>query len=74
MVYPSVGKQIPPKDITSKTGDPLKESKDILKDKNNKQVCTSIGGLLNNKEMFRDKKGKQVRTHTEVVYTGKLSN
>ena len=57
----NVGKQIPPKEITSGTGEPLKETKDMLEDENNKQARTSTGGPLKNKEMLRDGNDKQVR-------------
>ena len=37
----SVGKQIPSKEIPLGTGGPLKETKNMLEDENDKQVCTS---------------------------------
>ena len=36
-----VGKQIPSEQIPSGTGEPLKETKDMLEEENNKQVCAS---------------------------------
>ena len=59
-----VQKQIPSKEIPLGNGEPLKETKDMLKDENDKQVCTSIGGPLKNKEMLRDKNYKHLRTST----------
>ena len=44
-----VGQKIPSINIHSGTGNPLKETKNTLEDKNDKQVCTSIGGPLKNK-------------------------
>ena len=40
------------KDIPSRTGEPQKETKNMLEDKNDKQVCTSTGGPLKNKYVF----------------------
>ena len=50
-----VGKQISPKEIPLGTGDPLKETKNVLEDENDKQVHTIIGGILKKKEIPRDK-------------------
>ena len=69
----SFGKHIPSKDIPSGSGEPLKE-KNMLEEKNEKQVRTSIGEPLKKKEMPKDKKGKQVRTYDGVISTRKLSN
>ena len=66
-------KQIPLEYIPSGTGDPLKETKNMLEDKNGKQVRKSIGGPLK-KDMLRDKKENQVGTYADVLSTGKLSN
>ena len=59
-----VGKKILSKEIPLDTGDPLKETKYMLEDENDKQVHTSTGGSLKNKNMRRDKNGKQVCTIT----------
>ena len=47
-----VEKQIPLKKIPLGTAEPLE--KNVLEDKNYKQVLTSIGGPLKNREMLRD--------------------
>ena len=70
----AVGKQIPSKEIPSETGDPLKETKNMIEDENEKQVHMSTEGLLKKKEIPRYKEGKQVHTYADVVSTGKLSN
>ena len=57
-----VGKQIPSKCIPSGTVEPLKETKDMLEDENDKQVLMIIGRPLENKEILRDKNDKQVHT------------
>ena len=57
-----VGKKITLKAVPSGTGEPLKEIKDMLEDKNNKQVRKITGGPLKKKEMLRDENNKQVRT------------
>ena len=59
-----VGKQNPSKDITLGTGEPLKETKDILEDENNEQVRTSTGEPFINKMMLRDENEKLIRTST----------
>ena len=59
-----VGKNIPSKEISLRTGEPLKETKNMLEKENDKQVRMSIGGQLENKDMVRDENGKQVRTST----------
>ena len=69
-----VVKQIPSKEIPSGTGDPMKETKDMLEDENDRKVHTSTGEPLKNKEMIRDEKGKQLRTYTDILSTGELSN
>ena len=46
----------------------------MLEDKNGKQVCTSTGGPLKNKDMPRDEDEKMVHTYADVVSVGKLSN
>ena len=53
------GKNFPSKEIPLSTVEPLKETKKILGDKNDKQVRTSTGGPLKKKEMPRDKKEKK---------------
>ena len=63
-----VGKQIPSKDIPSGTGEPLKETKNIIEDENHKEVRMSTEEPLINEEMIRYQKGKQVCTYTDVVY------
>ena len=57
----SFGKQIPSKEIPSRTGEPVKEIKNILEDENDKQLRMSTGGPLKNKEMIRD--GNDNRVH-----------
>ena len=47
-----------------RTGDPLKETKDMIEDETNKQVHTRIGSILRNKEILRDENYKQVCTST----------
>ena len=69
-----VGKHITSKDIPLGTIEPLKETKKILEDENEKQVRTIIGGPLKNKEMPKDEGEKWVRTYIDVVYIWKLSN
>ena len=64
----SFGKHIPSKDIPSGSGEPLKE-KNMLEDKNEKQVRTSIGEPLKNKEIPKEKRGKQVCTSSDVAST-----
>ena len=49
---------------SSGSGEPQKETKDILEDENNKQVCTSTGDPLKKKEILRDQNDKQVGTST----------
>ena len=49
-----VGKNIPSKEIPSGTGYPLVKTKDMLEDKNNKQVLTSAGGPFKKEEMLKD--------------------
>ena len=66
-----VGKQIPSKYITLGAGEPLKETKDMLEDENNRQVCTSTVSPLKNKDMLRDKNDKQVRTSTRDSFNKK---
>ena len=56
------------------TGDPLKETKDMLEEKNNRQVHTSTRESLKKKEMLRDEKGKQVCTYADLVSTSNISN
>ena len=56
------------------TGEPLKETKNILEYENDKQVCMSTEGPLKKKEMPRDEKGKRVRSYYDVVYTCNLGN
>ena len=46
----------------------------MLRDENDKQVHTSMGEPLNKKEISRDKKRKRVRTYTDIVSTGNISN
>ena len=53
-----VGKQIPSKDILLGAGKPLKETKKVLENENDKQVCTSIGCPLKKKDMPWEKKVK----------------
>ena len=55
------------------TGGPFKK-KDMFGEKNNKQLRMSTEYPLKKKEMFRDKKVKWVRTYSDVLSTGKLSN
>ena len=50
-----VGTQIPSKRIPSGTGEPLKETKKMIEDENEKQVLTNTGGPLKKKEMPKDK-------------------
>ena len=59
-----VRKKIPSKEISLRTGEPLKETKNMLEKENDKQVRMSIGGQLENKDMVRDENSKQVRTST----------
>ena len=56
------GKHIPSKEIPSGTGKPLKETKDMLKDENNKHVRTRTWVPLKKKQMLREKNDKQVST------------
>ena len=42
---------MPSKEIPSVDGEPLKETKKMLEDENDKQVGTIIGGPLKNNEM-----------------------
>ena len=58
----AVGKQIPSKEIPSETGDPLKETKNMIEDENGKEVSTSTRGTLKKKEILRDENDKHVRT------------
>ena len=58
------GKQIPSKDIPSGTREPLKETKNMIEYKNDKQVSTKTEVALKKKEILRDKNNKQVRTST----------
>ena len=69
-----VGKNIPLKDIPSGTREPLKETKRLLEEKNDKQLHTRTGGPLKKKEMPRDEEGRRVHTYAEVLSTRKLSN
>ena len=50
--------------IPSVTIELWKETNDMLEDENDKQVCTSTGRPLKNKEMLRDKNDKQIHTST----------
>ena len=50
--------QIPSKDIPSGTGEPLKETKKIIEDENEKQVRTSTVGPLTKKDIPKDRKVK----------------
>ena len=45
------------------TAETLKETKNMLK-KNDKQVCTSIGGQIKKKDILIDEIDKQVRIST----------
>ena len=68
------GKHIPSKYIPSETGEPLKETKKMLEDKNQKQVRRSTEGKLKNKYIPRYERGKHELTYDYVVSTWKLSN
>ena len=46
----------------------------MFEDENEKQVRTSTGWLLKNKEMPKDENVKRVRNYANVVSTKKLSN
>ena len=46
----------------------------MLQYENDKQVGTSTGGSLKNKDIPRDEKRKVVRTYAGVISTGNLSN
>ena len=59
-----VEKQIPLKDIPSGTVEPLKETENMLEDKNDKQVRTITGMLLKKEEIIRDENDKQVLMST----------
>ena len=69
-----VGKQIPSKYIPLGTVEPLKETKKMLEDKNQKQVRRSTEGKLKNKYIPRYERGKHELTYDYVVSTWKLSN
>ena len=73
-LFPSFRKHIPLKDISLVTREPLKETKNILEDENDKQILMSTGGPTKKNYIPRDKKGNQLCTYADVVYTGKLSN
>ena len=53
--YVIFGKQIPPKEIPSGTGEPLKETKKMIEDENDKQVRIITGDKFNKKEMSKEK-------------------
>ena len=58
----TVVKNIPLKEIPSGTGDPTKETQNMLEDKNDKQVRTSTVGKFKDKYILRDENYKQVFT------------
>ena len=58
----TVGKNIPSKEIPLGTGEPLKETKDMIEYKNNKQIRTSTEGTLKKKEMFTEENNKHEHT------------
>ena len=63
---------MPSKEIPSVDGEPLKETKKMPEDKNDKQVRTSTGGPLKKRDIPRHKKGKWVSTYSDLVSTGKF--
>ena len=69
-----VEKQIPLKEISSGTGEPLKETKNMLEEKNEKQVLTITAEPPKNKYIPKYEEGKRVRNCSDVVSTRKLSN
>ena len=51
------------KDNTLGTGEPLKETKNMLEGENDKEIHTRIGRPVKKEDMLKDKNDKQVRTH-----------
>ena len=60
----SVGEQIPLKDIPSGTGEPLKETENMLEDKMIKSYAQAQEVNLKRKHFFKDGKYKQIRMST----------